>query len=77
MAFVLIAQQPLEFKGQHYEPGDRLIAEWFESAPLQRRRLTVLAPSVEQQAQGQTLSATIGERIQGRDVRPQRKRATE
>lgn len=50
--FVLIAQQPLEFKGQHYEPGDRLVADPFESAPLQLRRLTILAPSDEQRAHG-------------------------
>lgn len=73
MAFVLIAQQPLDFKGQHYEPGDRLIAEWYESAPLQRRKLTILAPSDEQRAHGQSLSATIGERLQGQDVTPRRR----
>ena len=50
--FVLIAQQPLDFKGQHYEPGDRLVADPFEAAPLQRRRLTIEAPQDEQRAHG-------------------------
>jgi hypothetical protein len=50
--FVLIAQQPLEFKGQHYEPGDRFVADGYEAAPLQVRRQTIVAPSDEQRAHG-------------------------
>ena len=50
--FVLIAQQPLEFHGRHYEPGDRFVADAFDAAPLQIRRLTIEAPSEEQRAHG-------------------------
>lgn len=50
--FVLIAQQPLEFKGRHYEPGDRFVAYALEAAPYQRQRLTVEAPQDEQRAHG-------------------------
>ena len=45
--FVLIAQQPLEFKGTHYEPGDRFVAHAFEAAPYQRQ-LGLYALAVEQ-----------------------------
>lgn len=50
--FVLIAQQPLQFKGEHYEPGDRLVADGYEAAPLQALRQTIQAPSDEQRAHG-------------------------
>jgi len=51
-SFVLIVQQPLDFKGRHYEPGDRLIADPFESGTLQRKKLTIEAPREEQIANG-------------------------
>jgi len=50
--FVLIVQQPLEFHGRHYEPGDRVVADWTESPGLKRRGLAVLAPEDEQRAHG-------------------------
>lgn len=68
MAFVLIVQQPLMFKGVQYVPGDRIVAEWHESAPLQRQKLTILAPPDEQRADGasqRTLSADLSESVQG------------
>ena len=50
--FVLIAQQPLEFQGKSYQPGDRLVADWSESPALKRSGLAVLAPEEEQRAHG-------------------------
>lgn len=50
--FVLIAQQPLDFKGQHYEPGDTFVADAFEAAPFQRQRLTIEAPQEQQREHG-------------------------
>jgi hypothetical protein len=50
--FVLIVQQPLEFQGQSYQPGDRLVADWTESPGLKRSGLAILAPEEEQRAHG-------------------------
>lgn len=46
--FVLIAQKAFDHNGQHYEPGDRFIAHWSQSAPLQRQHLAMVAPTAEQ-----------------------------
>jgi len=50
--FVLIAQQPFEFHGQSYQPGDRFVADWTESPGLKRSGLVALAPEEEQRAHG-------------------------
>ena len=68
--FVLIAQQPLEFKGQHYEPGDRFVAHALEAAGFQRRGLTKEAPQEEQRAHGAHPEAPIGPRRRGRPPKP-------
>jgi len=53
-SFVLIAQQPLEFHGRDYQPGERFVADWSESPALKRSGQAVLAPEEEQRAHGTT-----------------------
>ena len=68
--FVLIAQQPLEFKGTHYEPGDRFVAHAFEAAPYQRQKLTIEAPQDEQRAHGAHPLQPVAVRRRGRPPKP-------
>jgi len=51
-SFVLIVQRPLEFHGQAYQPGDRLIADWSESPGLKLSGAAILAPEEEQRKHG-------------------------
>lgn len=69
--FILIAQQPLEFKGRHYEPGDRFVAHALEAAPYQIRRLTIEAPQEEQRAHGAHPEKPVPARRRGRPPKSQ------
>lgn len=64
--FVLIAQHPLEFKGKHYEPGDRFVAHALESGFYQARGLTREAPQEEQRAHGAHPERPVPARRRGR-----------